>query len=77
MIETKKLNSTKPRVTYTGSLDLNMPDLSSYDLCNALEKLELEYNSGVFDDTNYDDIERYSQLRKEIAEGLDLSLIHI
>ena len=71
VIETKKLNSTKPRVTYTGSLDLNMPDLSSYDLCNALEKLELEYNSGVFDDTNYDDIERYSQLRKEIAEGLD------
>lgn len=71
VIETKKLNAAKPRITYTGSLDLNMPDLSSYDLCNAVEKLELEYNSGVFDDTDYGDIDRYSKLKKKVAEGLN------
>lgn len=39
VIETKRLDSNKPRFSYTGSLDLNMPDLSSYDLCNCLGEI--------------------------------------
>lgn len=43
VIETKNLDSGKEAVvSYSGSMTLEMPDLTSYDLCNALEKLEVE-----------------------------------
>lgn len=71
VIETKRLESSKPRITYAGSLDLNMPDLSSYDLCNALEKLDVEFTEGVYPDTNPEALERYYKLRKKVLEGLD------
>ena len=71
VIETKRLSSNKPRFTYTGSLDLNMPDLSSYDLCNALEKLDVEFTEGVYPDTDPAALERYYKLRKKALEGLD------
>lgn len=71
VIETKKLDSQKPRITYNGSLDLNMPDLSSYDLCNASEKLDVEFAEGVFPDTDKDAMDRYHSLRKKVMEGLD------
>ncbi len=48
VIETKALRSDKPLVTYVGSVDVEMPDLSSYNLCNALEKLEVERREGYY-----------------------------
>jgi len=71
VIETKRLDSNKPRFSYTGSLDLNMPDLSSYDLCNALEKLDVEFTEGVYDVNNPNDMKKYYALRKKALEGLD------
>lgn len=71
VIETRKLMSTKPRITYTGSIDLQMPDLSSYDLAHSLEKLDVEYRGGVFDDNSYSEVERYAELRRQVASGLD------
>ena len=71
VIETKKLNSQKPRFSYTGSLDLNMPDLSSYDLCNATEKLDVEFAEGVYPDTDPKALATYYRLRKKVMEGLD------
>lgn len=38
VIETKRLAGNEQRITYNGSLSFEMPDLTSYDLCNALEK---------------------------------------
>lgn len=52
VVETKRLSSGKLRVTYTGSLDITVPDLSSYDLCDASEKLELEKDYGLFETTS-------------------------
>lgn len=37
VIETKRLAGTEARITYNGSLDLEIPDLSSYDMTNAME----------------------------------------
>lgn len=71
VIETKRLDTNKPRFTYTGSLDLNMPDLSSYDLCSALEKLDVEFTEGVYPDTDPAALEKYYKLRKKALEGLD------
>lgn len=37
VIETKRLTGNQQRITYNGSISLEMPDLTSYDLCNAFE----------------------------------------
>ena len=51
VIETVRVQSGELRVNYIGSLNLEMPDLSSYNLCNAREKLDLEYKLGAYDDS--------------------------
>ena len=52
VIETKKPEQGKMRVTYTGSLQLEVPDLSSYNLCDASEKLQAEKLAGLFSSDN-------------------------
>lgn len=56
VIELKKNPSGELRVSYRGSVEIEAPDLSSYDLCNAAEKLEIEKEFGMYDDeeANYD-----------------------
>lgn len=49
VIETKRLAGTEARITYNGSLDLEIPDLSSYDMTNAMEKLQVEKFEGIYD----------------------------
>ena len=52
-----------------------MPDLTSYNLCNALEKLEAERLDGVYRNANLDTQIKLNQLyntRKQMAlQGLD------
>lgn len=50
VIELKKNTDGKLRVTYNGSVSVEAPDLSSYDLCNAREKLTIEKENGIYDD---------------------------
>lgn len=76
VIETKKMTGNDQRITYTGSMDISMPDLSSYNLANAAEKLEIERIEGVYSYPN--NIEEqlkanilYNDRKKLIAEGLD------
>jgi len=47
VIETKALTGDKTLVTYTGSITATMPDLTSYNLCNAYEKLIVEQREGL------------------------------
>ena len=65
VIETKALRSDKPLITYVGSVDVEMPDLSSYNLCNALEKLEVERREGYYWPMGLEYIEQYQQLYYE------------
>lgn len=52
VIETIKPESGRLRVTYTGSMSLEVPDLTSYNLTNAEEKLETERMAGLFTSEN-------------------------
>ena len=52
VIETKRPNQGRLRVNYTGSLNLEVADLSSYDMCNAAEKLEVERLAGLYSSDN-------------------------
>ena len=75
VIETKRLRGSEQRITYTGSLSLEAPDLTSYDLCNALEKLEVERLEGVYTASGAPEQNRltnlYNSRRKLALEGLD------
>ncbi|WP_299672112.1 SusC/RagA family TonB-linked outer membrane protein [uncultured Polaribacter sp.] len=77
VIETQRLSGAKSRITYNTNLDVVLPDLTSYDLTNAAEKLEAERIDGVYtrNSGDPDELVRLQQLynfrRKLILEGLD------
>lgn len=48
VIETKSLRSDETLITYNGSIGVETPDLTSYNLCNALEKLEVERRENYY-----------------------------
>ncbi|MBV4358917.1 SusC/RagA family TonB-linked outer membrane protein [Parasegetibacter sp. MAH-26] len=48
VIETKKLTGGQAKISYSGSLDWEMPDLSSYNLMNSAEKLQAEKIYGMY-----------------------------
>ena len=75
VVETIEPESGRLRVTYTGDLNLETPDLTTYDLCNAEEKLAVELASGRYNGTSpyYQQMlrEQYNEVQKGIARGVD------
>ena len=75
VIETVRVQSGELRVNYIGSLNLEMPDLSSYNLCNAREKLDLEYQLGAYEGiTPKQDFEKtqlYYHNLEEVEKGVN------
>ena len=75
VIETKALTGSRSAVTYTGSVTMEAPDLSSYNLCNALEKLEVERRYNFYSDNDSDAslsaLELYNARLKRALEGED------
>lgn len=74
VIETKTMNSEKPRVTYLGSVSFEMPDLTSYNLCNSVEKLNVEkiegyYDNGITTDQIISNQQIYNKRLKSALEG--------
>lgn len=48
VIETKRPEQGKFKISYVGDFSLSMPDLSDYNLMNAAEKLEFERLAGYY-----------------------------
>lgn len=75
VIETVKPEAGELQVSYTGSLNVSMPDLSSYNLMNAAEKLEFEKLAGKYEGSNIiDQIEQnkiYNQKLAAVESGVD------
>lgn len=70
VVETVGLQGQGVRTTYNASLDIEMPDLTSYNLCNAVEKLEMEMLEGmIYDKSRPADMAKYNELRKKALEG--------
>lgn len=63
------------KISYGGSLDLEIPDLTSYDLLNAREKLELEKLVGKFKGSSNDGFyafeQYYNYLLARVNDGVD------
>ena len=75
VIETKRPESGKMRITYTGSMSLEVPDLTSYDLTNAAEKLEVERMAGLFTSDNAKSQvaldQTYTEKLRELLAGVE------
>ena len=75
VIETEKVKPGELRINYTGSLSVENPDLSSYNLANAAEKLNLERQLGAYSrlqpivNLQYDSL-YYANL-KEVQNGVN------
>lgn len=75
VVETVKPEPGKLQVNYNGSVNISMPDLSSYNLMNSAEKLQFDVLSGRFisDRVRYDVLyhESYTQKLRNVTEGVD------
>mgnify|MGYP003289559860 CR=1 FL=1 len=72
VVETTGLENRGVRVTYNGNLDIEMPDLTSYNICNTFEKLDVELREGsIYNMDNPSDVELYYDRLKKAKEGFD------
>jgi TonB-linked SusC/RagA family outer membrane protein len=75
VVETYEPVAGRVRVTYIGDLNIEAPDLSSYDVCNAAEKLQVELNAGRYSSSSpsfaYQLREQYNDIAAAIARGVD------
>lgn len=75
VITSKRIQAGRLRVSYKGTLSIEAPDLTSYNLMNAKEKLEYEKLAGLYDganpnqDTDMKDL--YNQRRLDVERGVD------
>ena len=75
VITTKKPEAGQLRITYKGSLNIEAPDLTSYDLMDAHEKLAYEKAAGLYEYVRADNeqalIELYNFRMREAARGVN------
>lgn len=77
VIESKRPQAGKLRLSYRGGLNMEIPDLSDYHVLNAREKLQLELEAGLFSSQGKfanEEMrlrERYNRIRKEVERGVD------
>ena len=77
VIETKKPEPGKFRVTYSGNMYVSIPDLSDYNLMNSSEKLEFEKKAGRYDSELHNNKEQlfldslYNLNMAEVARGVN------
>lgn len=69
VVTTKKPEAGKLKLLVRTGIQLEVPDLTSYDLLNAWEKLDLEKRMGFYD--GIWDEEYYNSLYKSVVEGTD------
>jgi TonB-linked SusC/RagA family outer membrane protein len=75
VIISKQPDPGQLRINFKTSVDMNIPDLTSYDLLNAQEKLQLEWDNGFYNGaTPSSDLrlkQLYNQRLRDVLEGTD------
>ncbi|KAA6316200.1 TonB-dependent receptor SusC, partial [termite gut metagenome] len=76
VIETKRLTGDRTRVTYKGDINIEAPDLTSYNLTNAMEKLQVEAMEGLYFNTTSPESyiraqDQYNSRLRLALQGLD------
>lgn len=71
VIERKRVEQAPLRIRYSFTPDFSMADLSSYDLCNARQKLELERLAGLYDSSTGSMDATYYDRLAQVSSGID------
>lgn len=75
VVETRRPEGGQIRISYTADLNIEMPDLTSYNLTNAAEKLRAEWLAGFYTTESVSGQialdQKYAQLTNEILAGVD------
>lgn len=75
VITSKLPEPGKLRIIYEGNLNLEIPDLSAYDILNAKDKLQLEWDAGEYYSWSADTRQRleeiYNRKYAEVERGVD------
>lgn len=75
VVETKQPQAGKLTVNFTSTLQITAPDLTSYNLLNAKDKMELERISGLYKTNRPENQlildQRYSNRMAAVASGVD------
>ena len=76
VVETKRPAPGTLRLSYNGDFQVQMPDLSDYNMMNAVEKLEFERLTGWYSNTQNDEylVDRenlYNQRLRNVQSGVD------
>lgn len=69
VITRKRVTDSKLKVRYNFMPDVQFPDVSSFNLCNGYEKLELERLCGLYDSPTGANDELYWQRRNVVERG--------
>ena len=82
VIETEAPKPGKLQLSYNGSMNFEVADLSDYNLMNAEEKLEYEVRAGLYDkedrpDWTDDTFDTYNQKLKLVKQGNDVDWLAI
>lgn len=75
VIERSKIKEDKVRFSYNFVPDFSFPDLSSMNLCNAEEKLELERLAGLYESANGSLDRAYAYKLQNVRKGIDTDWI--
>lgn len=75
VVETIQPQAGRLRITYTGDLNIEVPDLTSYNMCDAAEKLQVEKAAGRYTSSSpyYQALldEQYNAIAADIASGVN------
>lgn len=83
VITTKDPEAGKLRLSLRSDLNLNLPDLNSYNLLNSRDKLELERISGFYESPTKDAAQNialqqyYNQVLEQVARGVNTDWLAI
>lgn len=71
VIERKRVAQSPLRIRYTFTPQLSFADLSSYDVCNAAQKLELERMAGLYKSASGSLDQAYYDKLAAVSRGID------
>ena len=83
VIKTKEPAAGKLRMSYRAGLNLSVPDLTSYNLLNSSDKLELERLSGYYQSATQDASvnigmqQYYNQVLGQVAKGVNTDWLSV
>lgn len=71
VVETKVAPDGALTINYSGNLVIETPDLTDYNMMNAQEKLQTEWEAGVYDPTRPQSMNEYNRYLRNVLGGVN------